>query len=288
MKLATFNIYWLGGGGDVVRTAQDNKRLADIIAKLDADVFVFQEIVDPDVLREILDMADELTSRSYTMHDAQDRLLGLGGGAQAQKVVAAYDAEKFELLAASPIFGGNGRLPFGLRLRRKADGAQVLVVGVHFQSGYPNFTDADDAEKRRRQCQHLADWVAGAKASVNPTLPMPQNGEHIAVLGDFNALYDSNNSAYAGVVASLDPLRTGHMADWWWKKPLRDAGGGDRTTSYLEHLLIDFVMLSPSLKERIAQRPTIYAFDQDPTIGASGISISDHRPVFVEIDISPS
>jgi exonuclease III len=55
-----------------------------------------------------------------------------------------------------------------------------------------------------------------------------------------------------------------------------------------QHLLIDYVMLSPSLKNRIIQQPTIYAFDQDPGIGAADEHVSDHRPVFVEIDISPS
>jgi hypothetical protein len=47
------------------------------------------------------------------------------------------------------------------------------------------------------------------------------------------------------------------------------------------------VVLSPSLKERILKPPTIYAFDQDPEIGAAGVQVSDHRPVFVEVDISP-
>jgi endonuclease/exonuclease/phosphatase family metal-dependent hydrolase len=161
-------------------------------------------------------------------------------------------------------------------------------VGVHFQSGYPVFTDADDASKRKKQCRHLADWIAGQKAALNPRLPMPLPDEHVAILGDLNALYDSDEPAYAGVVASLNPLREGHMAGWWWQKPLADPAGGGRTSSYLEDLLIDFVLLSPSLKERIIQPPTIYAFDHDPAIGVAGERVSDHRPVFVEIDISPS
>ena len=77
------------------------------------------------------------------------------------------------------------------------------------------------------------------------------------------------------------------MAEWWWQEPLADPAGGDRTTVYVERLLIDYVMLSPSLKERILKPPTIYAFDQDPEIGAAGIRVSDHRLVVVEVDISP-
>lgn len=51
--------------------------------------------------------------------------------------------------------------------------------------------------------------------------------------------------------------------------------------------MIDYVMLSPSLKDRILQPPVIYAFDQDPKIAVAEERLSDHRPVWVEIDISP-
>lgn len=292
MRLATFNIYWLGGD-KIERGAADYERLARVIAKVNADVFVFEEIVDPDVLREVLDRADELTGRSYTMHDAQNRLLG-SGGAQDQKVVAAYDARAYDLLAASAIYGGVNRLPFGLRLRRKADGARALVVGVHFQSGFPVFEDVKDAGTRRKQCQHLSDWVDGKKAVENPALPGPEAGEHVVVLGDFNALYESDDPALGVVVQSLEPLR--RMKDeggWWWRKPLADPSGGDRTSSYIEGWLIDHVMLSPSLAGRIERRPTLYAFDRDPDFFPAPADVqayyrlSDHRPVFVDVSLAP-
>jgi endonuclease/exonuclease/phosphatase family metal-dependent hydrolase len=285
MKLATFNIYWLGGD-KIERTEEDRARIAQVLANLDADVAVFQEIVDADELQEILEIASDATGRNYRLYDDDDQLLGVGK-ADEQKVVATYDDQQYELLAASPILGGVRRLPFGLRLQSAAGGGGVLVVGVHFQAGYPSFTDEGDIEIREQQCQHLADWIAGLEEALNPKLPMPLPDEHVVVLGDFNALYDSNVPAYAGVVASLDPLREGHMAEWWWEKPLADPAGGDLSTSYLERLLIDFVMLSPSLKGHIVTPPTIYAFDQNPDIGVADERVSDHRPVFVEVDIPP-
>jgi len=283
MKLATFNICWLGGD-QVPRTEEDKSLIAKVIAKLDADAIVFQEIVDPEVLEHILNEVNDITSRTYRLYD-NDRLLGLPG--KRQKVVATYDGRGYELTSASPVSGGEGRLPYGLRLRRVTDGAQISIVGVHFQSGYPDFLDEQDAARRRRQCQHLADWVAGAEDDSNPDFPGPLPNEHVVILGDFNALYDSDQTGYDVVVESLDPLREEHMAEWWWEKPLPDPAGGDHSTSYLERLLIDFVMLSPSLRDRIVKPPTIYAFDRDAEIGASGVRISDHRPVVVEIDISP-
>lgn len=42
------------------------------------------------------------------------------------------------------------------------------------------------------------------------------------------------------------------MADWWWEKPAPDPEHPlEQATSYLERLLIDFIMLLPSLKNRV-------------------------------------
>jgi endonuclease/exonuclease/phosphatase family metal-dependent hydrolase len=293
MRVATFNIYWLGGD-KIARDDADVERLARVIAKVNADALVFQEIVDPDALREVLDAADDLTARRYTMHDAQLRLLG-AGGAQDQKVVAAYDAGRYDLLSSSVINGGVNRLPFALRLRQRSDGARVLVVGVHFQSGFPVFEDAADAKTRRAQAQHLADWVGGAGGAG--AFQPPQPGEHVVILGDFNALYESDDPEQAVVVQSLEPLHRLRQGGWWWEMPLADPNGGDRTSSYREHYLIDHVILSPSLNDeddRIIRRPMIYAFDLDPDFFPEPLAddseyyrLSDHRPVFVEIDIRP-
>jgi len=285
MRLATFNIYWLGGN-QIQRTTEDLRKIAQVIARLDADIFAFQEIVGVAELQQIFDLASSLTGRSYQLFDAADKFLGeakFGG----QKVVVTYDRQRYELLAASPIYGGGKGLAFGLRLQDIAGGGQITVIGVHLKSGQPFFTDAKSAATRKKQCQHLQDWVAGNKQAKNPVIPMPLPGEHVVILGDFNALYRSDDLDLAGVVASLNPLREEAMAAWWWQEPLADPAGGGRVTVYGERLLIDYVMLSPSLKDRIVQPPVIYAFDQDPEIGVAEKRLSDHRPVWVEIDISP-
>ncbi|HEX8847416.1 MAG TPA: hypothetical protein VF791_22420 [Pyrinomonadaceae bacterium] len=306
MKLATFNIYWLGNdrflemskkSGLNLKERDDNDWLsiAQVISKLDADVIVFEEIVSLDELQKVLKLANGFTSRNYQTYDKEGQLLGTGKAAD-QKVVLAYDEKQYELVAASPIFGGEGRLPFGLRVRSVNDGGQILVVGVHFKSGQPFFDDQGSADKRRAQCQHLADWVAGEKVDSNPALAKPDPDELVAILGDFNAISELEPGHPGGwdiIVESLDPLREKHMNKWWWEKPLADPAGGDRTTSYVEHLLIDFVMLSPSLKNRIVKPPTIYAYDKDPSIISGSVKgvkyyISDHRPVHVEVDASPS
>jgi endonuclease/exonuclease/phosphatase family metal-dependent hydrolase len=295
MKLATFNIYWLGNerfsemSGQLARTADDWALIARVISKLNADVLAFQEIVSLAELREVLDRVTDITSRQYRFLDDDGGLLGTDKSGD-QKVVIAYDETRYDLIEASPIFGGTGRLPFAVRVRSKDDGGEVLVVGVHFKSGQPAFADEQSAVKRKLQCQHLADWVAGLKREVNPKLPQPTPGDRVVILGDFNALKELSEHQpqnWQIIVDSLDPLRDGHMASWVWPQPVPQPTDADPSTSYIEQLLIDFVILSPSLHDRVIQGPVIYAYDRDPAITAEGeveLRVSDHRPVWIEID----
>lgn len=299
LKLATFNIYWLGNNrfvemsnGLEPRVEDDWLSIARVISKLDADVVVFEEIVSLDELQRVLDLARGLGNRRYEIYDKQGQVLGTGNP-DDQKVVIAYDVEKLDLVAASALFGGQGRLPFGVRLRRTDQAVEILVLGVHFKSGQPLFDNKPSAEKRALQCQHLADWVAGLKMDLNPILQKPGAQENIAILGDFNAISELETGqpqTWKIIVDSLDALRKTPMNDWWWGKPFADPIGGDRTSSYLEHLLIDFIMLSPSLKHKMITPPTIYAFDRDPEITQQATKslayrVSDHRPVYVELDL---
>jgi len=301
MKLATFNVCWLGNERFAKMTnlkerdKDDWLSIARVIAKLDAGVIVFQEIVNLEELQNVLIRANAITTRKYQIYDKHNQMLGTGKSKE-QKVVIAFDEQQYHLVAASPIFGGEGRIPFGVRVRDLLDEGEILVIGVHFKSGQPYFDDKTSAEKRMHQCQHLADWIAGKKVEANPVFPQPAPDERVAILGDFNAISElepDQSQEWKVVVDSLDPLREEHLKGWWWERPLADPVGGDRTTAYLDHLLIDHVMLSPALKTRIIQRPTIYAYDQDPAItskSANGVEyrVSDHRPVHVELDISPS
>lgn len=298
LKLATFNIYWLGNdrfvqmSGREPRGEGDWLSIARVISKVNADVIVFEEIVDLDELQRVLDLTRDLVGRRYEIRDKEGQVLGTGKP-NDQKVVIAYDLEKFELTAASAIHGGQGRLPFGVRLRRINQAGEILVIGVHFKSGQPLFDDKPSAEKRANQCQHLADWVAGLKMDLNEILQKPAEQENIAILGDFNALCQlepGQPETWKIIVDSLDALRKTPMNAWSWEIPLADPNGGDRTSSYIERLLIDFIMLSPSLKEKVITPPTIYAFDRDPEIIEQATQsleyrVSDHRPVYVELDL---
>jgi endonuclease/exonuclease/phosphatase family metal-dependent hydrolase len=290
MRLATFNIYWLGGN-QVERTEEDEGLIARIIAKLEAGVLAFQEIMQGSALERVIERVNAETVRNYRIKNEAGSWLE--GDSQGMRVMMAYDIDTMELLSDAAIKGGVERRPCALHLRDRSTGSELTVVGVHFQAGYPHFDGVDDANVRRHQCEHLVSWIAGGQQGANPGFPRPA-GDDVVVLGDFNAINDLDVSEVAFHIedpdvsyGSLAPLRTGDMADWHWPKPLADTEGG-RFSVYEERLMIDFIMLSPSLAGRVVKEPRLYAFDRDPEIGASGVNLSDHRPVVVELAIGRS
>ena len=110
LKLATFNIFWLGNDRFTEmselepRAEGDWLSIARVISRVNADVIVFEEIVSLDELRRVLDLSHDLVGRRYEIHDKQGHMLGTGKQ-NDQKVVIAYDSEKFDLTAASAISG---------------------------------------------------------------------------------------------------------------------------------------------------------------------------------------
>lgn len=59
MKIATWNIYWLGDRTKklITRAKADHKLIAEVIKNISPDVLALEEIVDPLVMETILKLA---------------------------------------------------------------------------------------------------------------------------------------------------------------------------------------------------------------------------------------
>lgn len=286
MRVATFNIYWLGGN-KIQRTDADEQHIATIIENLDADVIAFQEIIDRQVLKRILDLASSHTDRDYRIRDE----LGdwLESGSSNMRVMMAYDHSTTKLHSFTAISGGKKRKPCAIQVSDRQSGVEVTAVGVHLHSGYPKFDDIEDAAIRQSQCENINRWIHGQEAGTNPEFPEPAT-DHVLLLGDFNALNDVDVSAASFYIErpdvsyeSLAALRTGDMEAWHWPTPLPDKAGGQFSV-YEERIMIDFIMSSPSIASLISKPPLLYAFDTDKSFGTPGKHLSDHRPVVVEVN----
>jgi endonuclease/exonuclease/phosphatase family metal-dependent hydrolase len=294
MRIATWNIYWLGDRGSehVVRSSEDEQVIAQVIARLAPDVLALQEIVDPLVMERILGLASG-PERDYVLRVDNTWLTSDPDPTSAENLQKAFlciNRETVEFRRGAAIQGGPkvGRKPYAAVLRHRASGHEFVTVAVHLRAGYPAFLGEGDAKARKWEATALAEWLKGEAAAKNPDFPQPEHDERL-VLGDFNAeLQDPNGS--------LDPLV---LLGWTWHNPEPDGEHWETALYEDDRYVLDLILLSPEIAARVQSPPAIYAWDHDPALGGparfhlgpdgSGnlrhYRVSDHRPVWVEVEM---
>ena len=271
INLATFNIFWYGSSAvdKNPRTDDDQKRIAQVLTRLDADVFVFQEILDLGGLETLL---RGIAGHTYELHRSDDAWLTSADppSKSKMKIVSAYDANVLELVAAAPLrnpvvdpeYKGR-RDPYAMHLRVRATGEEFTLVGVHLKSGLPNAGQGDrDAEIRLRETTFLASWLAGTLDVKLEPFERPPT-EDVIVMGDCNAtesnfsvapLLDGRHYQPCQVATSLDPAA-----------PLLLDDPGEQWSTFLDRAVIDHVIVSLMVRPKISSA-LIYAFDSDPAL----------------------
>ena len=221
MRVATWNIYWLGErtGEKINRSESDYKLIAQVIDRLSPDILMLEEIADPLVMEQILALAST-ADHEYIIRTSDDNWLTsdsnpLDAANGLQKVFLCINNKTVEFITGAAIKGGpGGRRPYAARLRDRSSGREFVVVGVHLRSGFPNFLDEEDAGVRRKEVEALIRWLGGEAQEANLSFPKP-DCDDVVVLGDCNAEKDDPNH-------SLSPLSMGFMGDWLWVKPEPD------------------------------------------------------------------
>jgi hypothetical protein len=164
------------------------------------------------------------------------------------------------------------------------------VVAVHLRSGFPNLLDQEDAAVRRDEVEALIRWLSGEAEEQNHSFPRP-DCDDVLVLGHCNAQKDDPNQ-------SLLPLGMGSMSNWLWDKPAPDGAHWETALYEGDRFVIDFILLSPSLRTKVVSPPSVYAWDCDEALGGAlkfhegpngsgnlkGYGVSDHRPVVTELE----
>ena len=296
MRIATWNIYWLGDRdeSEIRRSESDYELIARVIRQIAPDVLALQEIVDPLLLEHILDLANG-EGRDYVIKSGDSNWLTsdpkpLDPANDYQKVFFCINNATIEFVQGAAILGGPwGRKPYAAKLRERSSGKEFVAVVAHLRAGWPNFLDADEAAIRRDEVEALTQWLGGQATAENNIFPEPDTDD-VVILGDFNAQMNDTNQ-------SLAPLSAGNMANWSWMRPSPDGDHWETAIYNGDRYVIDFILFSESLKQKISSQPKIYAWDHDPAMGGSevfhlgpngtgdlrGYGVSDHRPVIAEV-----
>ena len=321
VRIATFNIFWFASSTFIGnrRSPEDLRKLREVINRLDADIIVFQEILDLPVLENLL--GDLIPGRSYSLRDQDEHWISSSTGS-GLKVALAFDSGRLELVEAGtarnpgePPASHGKRDSVAVRVRPRGGGSPLTVIGVHLKSGILTVGEPVTADDFTRvdEMNKLTQWIVSL-APIAPNGQARQAGEPTVLIGDFNAV--RGNAA----LTSLSP--GGDLAEWSWPDPAFatavspdvvpvNLAPAERWTTHLDKKIIDHTIMSPQVK--VIDGPWAYAFDRDNSwLQAAGVSqawfeqmgysfnpavgqpsqvanlhrVSDHRPVRVSIELT--
>lgn len=258
IRIATFNIEWLGDGIDdrKNRTESDYERIADVIRKIDADVIGVQEIENEQALLKVMTF---LPGYSYIM--------GNTGWIQNPAVIYKNDINVKYIMDYSPLAVKDNKTRSGLWVKVKKGNFDFYMMVVHFKStsSFDNTPElrTESFQLRQQQAKVLRKW---ADSLVNSGAE-----QDIIVVGDFNdnpnrtnmrnLEYLVNDGEFTFITKDLTSC----------KNPRWD--------------LIDHVAVNRSAKNRyVSGSEFVYNFFQSYWEYQSEM-ISDHCPVMVSFEI---
>ncbi len=322
VRIATLNIFgypssFLGNERD----DKDRAMIGELIKLLDADIIVFEEIVDIADLAHLL--SGFVPGRQYRLKDDAGNWIASAVGGNGMKAVLAFDNTRLELLeagkamkAGQPTAPSGMRDPIAVRVRPVGGSQSLTVIGVHLKSGMLTVAPEQDADdkKRVKEVSSLIDWIESL-SPISPDGNQRPAGEPTVLLGDFNAVRGN---------VSVEPILSGQkLKSWTWPEPLYASSmspspvpavnlpASERWTTHLDRAVIDHVLLSPEVK--LVEGPWVYVFSHDPAwLSAAGVTaqwlekfeyvltqankppvkkenlhrITDHRPVRVTVSLA--
>lgn len=254
IRVASWNIYWLGSTSHNTRTENDYRLLSNYAASLNADVVALQEVEDASWARKIFGDDYNYYFSSRKPDTAGQQRVGFA----VRKGIFVLDHQDYEEL------GLDGSVRFGKDITISSTGTELRLLGVHLKSGcFDNKLDSEKpaCKKLKRQIPELERWIDDRAVESRP----------FVILGDFNRRLNiditHNNGLWYEVddsdpteYADLSNLSEGKTSSCW----------GGRYPQYIDHIIVD-----PRAK-------AMYVADSFNTLGFNGRfnkMISDHCPI---------
>ena len=314
LRLMSFNAEWLflyGGGGsvqcpgiacpwkDLSAARKHINQIVDLLIKIDADIVHLNEVEDCRVLRVIMDLLPpEHGYRAYLIAGT-DNMTGQNVGILT-KIDPVRDLKRTENRKSYPVSGSTcGRksssyisYPRGKRHSNtmglskhylthfKIGDLKIVWAGAHFIAHPSN---VDRCFRREAQAAVLSEFIGSE-------MPKPDEGTQIIVTGDFNdhdgeVLGANNSPPLSSVLQILKNSHYGlHSAASFVSDPLNrytswhDVNGNCVDDGHTEHSLIDHVLLSPGLSDRILS----VWMDHNKTVACNDRT-SDHWPLIIDL-----
>ncbi|MCJ8321451.1 MAG: endonuclease/exonuclease/phosphatase family protein [Colwellia sp.] len=276
LKIASWNIAWLGSHGYNKRVDDDYKQLANYASQLDADVIALQEVEDGEWASKVLGDGYDyyFSTRNYVQR------VGV-----AVKKSSGYKVTSREYKALDV-----GRVRYGMDLTLTNGDKQLRLLAVHLKSGCfakpldnETVTSMPDSSKRnvkeKRACTKLSKQIEPLESWIDERA---KEGIPFMVLGDFNRRFaiDIENSLAEdqGLWQAIDDEGS---EDLWTPTLTKNSKcWGGYYKDYIDHIVLDPRAKAMFVIESFSQ----LVFDGKYTKELSR-SLSDHCPISVELEL---
>lgn len=252
LRIASWNVEHLAapGTGCRARAAPDYAALRNVLARLAADVWLFQEIESAEALALVLPGGPREWS-IHIEHRSAGRSRGTcsmsAGSLTAQHTAVAVRRGLVVSRLDDVDLDGPGSLRNVVRVAVGSGPSQIEVASVHLKSGCAAGIFGQSCSKVDRQLRALTAWVSGRKS----TTPLVIGGDFNRFLGPSDPL--STSMSAAGLVIS-----DGESPDCW------------RRGRRIDHFALDGRAAAQLVEDQVAPR-------------SGAIGLSDHCPISLQI-----
>ncbi len=276
LKVASWNIAWLGSHKFNTRTLADYKLLAKYAKQLDADVIALQEVESGEYARKVF--GDE-----YNYYFSTKNWVQRVGVAVRKSTGYHVKATEYKALDV-------GRVRYGMDVTLTKGNEKLRLLAVHLKSGcfeksldkeivntMPN--ESKSAKKKKRACEKLSKQIQPLESWIDQRAI---EGVPFVVIGDFNRRFNKDlehdYSEDAGLWQAIDDDGAEDMWTPTLTKSSKCWGG------YYKDF-IDHIVFNPKAKQRFVKGSfEQLVFDEKYTKQLSR-SLSDHCPISVELKL---
>ena len=274
LKVASWNIAWLGSHEYNKRKSTDYEQLAVYAKQLDADVIALQEV-------ESGEWAKKVFGNEYDFYFSTKDWVQRVGVAVKKSAGLTVVAKEYTDLDV-------GRVRNGMDLTLSRNGKELTLLAVHLKSGC--FTDpldnktvammpssSDKDEKRKLACSTLSKQIEPLENWIDK---QAKDNKAFIVLGDFNRRFSQDiSNKYAedqGLWQALDD--EGNESLWTPTATKNSDCWGGYYKDYIDHVVFNPIAKSMYVNDSFEQ----LVFKEKYTKELSR-SLTDHCPISVKL-----
>ncbi|MBA6338598.1 MULTISPECIES: endonuclease/exonuclease/phosphatase family protein [unclassified Colwellia] len=276
LKVASWNIAWLGSHEYNKRKSDDYQQLAVYAKQLDADVIALQEVEDENWAKMVF-------GNEYDFYFSTKDWVQRVGVAVKKSAGLTVVAKEYKALNVT-------RVRHGMDLTLSRDGKQIRLLAVHLKSGcfalpldskylaaMPSSTDKE--LRLKEACTTLSMQIDPLERWVDERA---KDNEAFIVLGDFNRRFSQDVShQYAedqGLWQALDD--EGNEALWTPTMTKESACWGGYYKDYIDH-----IVFNPSAKNMYIENSFEQLVFKEKYTRELANTLTDHCPISVKVQL---